>query len=71
MRILPEERNGVKRRRVSFGKIEEILDMPNLIEVQKKSYQWFLDEGLRRCFGTSPQFRILPEILFLEFIDYT
>ena len=33
--------------RMSFSKIEEVLDMPNLLDVQKKSYQWFLDEGLR------------------------
>lgn len=32
--------------RLSFSKINETLEMPNLIEVQKKSYQWFLDEGL-------------------------
>ena len=36
--------------RMSFAKINEVLDMPNLIEVQKKSYQWFLTEGLREVF---------------------
>ena len=35
-----------KTTRKSFARINEILEMPNLIEVQKKSYQWFLDEGL-------------------------
>ena len=33
--------------RMSFAKVEDVLEMPNLIEVQKKSYKWFLDEGLR------------------------
>ena len=33
--------------RKSFAKINEVMPMPNLIEVQKKSYQWFLDEGLQ------------------------
>ncbi|HAH96263.1 MAG TPA: hypothetical protein DCL69_05085, partial [Firmicutes bacterium] len=33
------------RKRRSYGKFEEILEIPNLIEVQQKSYQWFLDEG--------------------------
>ena len=35
------------RERMSFGKINEVIDMPNLIDVQKQSYQWFLDEGLK------------------------
>ena len=36
-----------KTLRKSFARYEEILDMPNLLEVQKESYQWFLDTGLR------------------------
>ena len=40
-----------KTTRKSFARINEILEMPNLIEVQKKSYQWFLDEGLREVFA--------------------
>lgn len=44
-----------KNTRKSFAKINEVLEMPNLIEVQKNSYQWFLDEGseggLQRCFS--------------------
>ena len=36
--------------RKSFAKINEVMQMPNLIEVQKKSYQWFLDEGLKEVF---------------------
>ena len=38
------------RERMSFGKINEVIDMPNLIDVQKQSYQWFLDEGLKEVF---------------------
>ena len=37
--------------RMSFAKIDEVLEMPNLIEVQKNSYQWFLEEGLREVFN--------------------
>ena len=39
-----------KNTRKSFAKINEVLEMPNLIEVQKNSYQWFLDEGLKEVF---------------------
>ena len=35
---------------MSFSRIDEVLDMPNLIEVQKNSYKWFLDEGLKEVF---------------------
>ena len=36
--------------RMSYSRIDEVLDMPNLIEVQKNSYKWFLEEGLREVF---------------------
>ena len=39
-----------KNVRMSFSQIDEVLEMPNLIEVQKNSYQWFLDEGLKEVF---------------------
>ena len=39
-----------KTTRMSFARIDEVLGMPNLIEVQKNSYQWFLDEGLKAVF---------------------
>ena len=39
-----------KNVRMSFSKINEVLDMPNLIEVQKDSYKWFLEEGLQEVF---------------------
>ena len=39
-----------KNTRMSFSKIEEVLKMPNLIEIQKNSYEWFLNEGLKEVF---------------------
>ena len=39
-----------KNVRMSFAKINEVLEMPNLIEVQKNSYQWFVDKGLKEVF---------------------
>ena len=46
--------------RMSYSRIEEVLDMPNLIEVQKNSYKWFLEEGLARCSETFLPFRTIP-----------
>lgn len=59
-----------RRERLSFGKINEILDMPNLIEVQQKSYQWFLDEGLHEMFRDISPIQDFTGNLVLEFIDY-
>jgi DNA-directed RNA polymerase subunit beta len=61
---------GKQRHRVNFGKIEEILDMPNLIEIQQRSYQWFLDEGLREMFRDISPIQDFTGNLVLEFIDY-
>ena len=52
--------------RMSFAKINEVLDMPNLIEVQKNSYQWFLEEGLQMCIrdrgeGEPDDFQVYPD----------
>ena len=59
-----------KNTRMSFEKINEVLDMPNLIEVQKNTYQWFLDEGLREVFR---DIKITDhnENLELTFVDYS
>ena len=46
-----------KRGRYNFGKIKEILDMPDLIEIQRRSYKWFLEEGSQRPSETSRRFR--------------
>ena len=61
-----------KTTRKSFARINEILEMPNLIEVQKKSYQWFLDEGLQRGFRAIPRpSRTTPAIWSFRFLDYS
>ena len=57
--------------RKSFAKINEVMQMPNLIEVQKKSYQWFLDEGLKEVFRDIGSITDNSEKLVLDFIDYS
>jgi len=59
-----------KRKRVSYGKIEEVLEMPNLIEIQRKSYQWFLEEGLLDMLRDISPIQDFTGNLVLEFIDY-
>ncbi len=59
-----------KTTRMSFAKINEVLDMPNLIEVQKNSYAWFLNEGLREVFRDMAAITDYTGNLVLEFIDY-
>ena len=59
-----------KNTRMSFSKIEEVLKMPNLIEVQKKSYQWFLTEGLKEVFEDVSGITDFNNNLVLDFVDY-
>jgi len=59
-----------KRTRMSFSKIEEVLEMPNLIEVQKDSYRWFLEKGLQEVFDDISPITDYTENLVLEFVDY-
>ena len=59
-----------KNTRMSFGKINEVLPMPNLIEVQKNSYNWFLTEGLREVFRDVAAITDFNGNLQLSFIDY-
>ena len=59
-----------KTKRKSFARYQEILDMPNLLEVQKKSYQWFLDTGLREVFKDVAAITDYAGNLELSFIDY-
>lgn len=56
--------------RMSFGKIEEVIDMPNLIEVQKESYRWFLEEGLKEVFKDVSGITDYQDNLVLDFVDY-
>ena len=60
-----------KRTRMSFSKIEEVLEMPNLIEVQKNSYERFLKEDLREVLRDISPITDFSENLVLEFTDYS
>ena len=60
-----------KAERKSFGKIEDVINMPNLIEIQKKSYQWFLEEGLKEVFKDVSGINDYQNNLVLDFIDYS
>ncbi|MFZ5826152.1 MAG: DNA-directed RNA polymerase subunit beta [Bacillota bacterium] len=59
------------RERLSFAKIDEVLEMPNLIELQHNSYQWFLREGLQEMFRDISPIQDFTGNLVLEFIDYS
>ena len=56
--------------RMSFAKINEVLDMPNLIEVQKNSYKWFLEEGLKEVFSEAEAITDYNDNLELTFVGY-
>ncbi|WP_322169639.1 DNA-directed RNA polymerase subunit beta [Acutalibacter caecimuris] len=59
-----------KTTRMSFAKIEEVLKMPNLIEIQKNSYEWFLKEGLKEVFNDVSGITDFNNNLVLDFVDY-
>jgi DNA-directed RNA polymerase subunit beta len=59
------------RERRSFARIQEVLDIPDLIEIQEKSYQWFLNEGLHELFKDISPIQDFTGNLVLEFIDYS
>ena len=59
-----------KTKRRNFARHEEIVEMPNLLELQKKSYQWFLDTGLREVFSDVASISNYAGNLELSFIDY-
>ena len=60
-----------KNVRMSFSKIDEILEMPNLIEVQKNSYQWFLEEGLMEVLRDVSPITDYSGNLFIDFVSYS
>ena len=60
-----------KTLRKSFARHEEVLEMPNLLEIQKKSYQWFLDTGLQEVFRDVASIGDYAGNLELSFIDFT
>ncbi|WAE44457.1 DNA-directed RNA polymerase subunit beta [Levilactobacillus brevis] len=61
---------GKHRTRRSYSQIKEVLDLPNLIEIQTNSYNWFLDEGLRDMFDDIMPIEDFQGNLSLEFVDY-
>ncbi|ASR45719.1 DNA-directed RNA polymerase subunit beta [Paenibacillus polymyxa] len=60
-----------RRTRRSYARINEVLEVPNLIEIQQKSYDWFLEEGLREMFRDISPIQDFTGNLILEFIDYS
>ena len=59
-----------KSMRMSYSRRKEVLEMPNLIEVQKDSYQWFLNEGLKEVFNDISPIADYNGRLSLEFVDF-
>ncbi|MDY0394882.1 DNA-directed RNA polymerase subunit beta [Virgibacillus halophilus] len=62
---------GRHRKRRSYARISEVLELPNLIEIQTASYQWFLEEGLREMFQDISPIEDFAGNLALEFVDYS
>ena len=60
-----------RKTRMSFGKIKEVLPMPNLVDIQTKSYEWFLKEGLQEVFEDISPISDYAGKLCLDFIDYS
>lgn len=60
-----------RKERMTFSKINEVSEMPNLIDIQTKSYKWFLDEGLKEVFEDISPIKDYANNLVLEFIDYS
>ena len=56
--------------RMTFSKINEVIDMPNLIEIQKSSYNWFITDGLREIFTDMSPIEDFNQSLSLEFVDF-
>jgi DNA-directed RNA polymerase subunit beta len=62
---------GRLRKRRSYARINEVLELPNLIEIQTESYKWFLEEGLREMFQDISPIEDFTGNLSLEFVDYS
>jgi len=62
---------GRYRKRRSYARISEVLDLPNLIEIQTASYEWFLEEGLKEMFSDISPIEDFQGNLSLEFVDYS
>ena len=70
MDFMPKTKVLGKNERVSFSKIDEILEMPNLIAIQKDSYNWFLEKGLKEVFEDVSSIVDYSGNIVLDFIDY-
>jgi len=70
MVMLHPEKDGLRTRQ-SFSKIKEVIEMPNLIEVQKDSYNWFIEKGLQEVFDDIDKIEDYTGNLVLEFVDYS
>ena len=68
---MPQAVKVGKKERMSFSKIETVLDMPNLIDIQRNSYDWFVREGLAEVFEDISPIRDYAGNYALEFVDYT
>ena len=68
---MPKPIHVGRKDRMTFSKINEVGQMPNLIEIQTKSYDWFIREGLREVFEDISPIRDYADNLILEFIDYS
>ncbi|MCI6858306.1 MAG: DNA-directed RNA polymerase subunit beta [Eubacterium sp.] len=69
-RLRPTQIPGSKNIRMSYARQKDVLDMPNLIEVQKNSYQWFLTDGLKEVFEDISPITDYSGQLSLEFVDF-
>ena len=68
---MPEPVKIGKKTRMSYSQIHEVAAMPNLIQIQKDSYDWFIEEGLREVFEDISPIRDYADNLVLEFIDHS
>jgi DNA-directed RNA polymerase subunit beta len=68
---LPKPIQVGRKQRMSFGKIDEVWPMPNLIDIQRKSYQWFLDEGIQEVFDDISPIEDYTGDLSLRFTGYS
>ena len=59
------------KQRMSFAKIDEAIGVPNLLDVQKKSYRWFIEEGLKEVLSDVSPIVDYSGNLFIEFVDYS
>ena len=69
MSRIHEVKNG-KATRMSFSGIKEVIDLPDLIDIQKQSYEWFLKSGLKDVLADASPISDFSGNLLLEFVDY-